>query len=94
MIFEQSLEVLLSIRAEQEAIDPRSKLLEGEVGGGKDCTARMCRGIVKSFKKTGFCQGQLKGAELSREKRDDFSGLWWRDKNAVNAVNDTIGTKL
>ena len=65
VIEEESFEVLLAILAEEEGIDPRTKALEGEVGGCEKSATLMEGGVVEGGKEAGLGQSQLKGAELS-----------------------------
>ena len=52
MIHEESLEVFQTIAAKQETVDPRTKLLEGEVRRGKNGASDMVRCIIKTFEET------------------------------------------
>ena len=94
MVLQKSFEVLLSILAKEEAVDPRAKLLKGEVRGSEKSPSNVVGGVVDGFKKTGLRKAELEGAKLAGEELDDFGGFWWWNEKAVNAVDDTIGTEL
>ena len=54
----------------------------------------MFGGIVQGGDQPGLCKAKLESAELAREKTDDVNGFWWRDQDAVDAVDDTVCAKL
>ncbi len=68
VVLQKSLEVFLAKFAEEEAVDLRTQLPEGEVGGGEDCSTKMGRSVCDSGQKTGLCEAEFKGAELAREE--------------------------
>lgn len=68
MIFQQSLEILLTIAAEEEPIDLGTKLLEGKICRREDCSAKMVGSVVDSLEKTSLGKTKLECAELSGEE--------------------------
>lgn len=60
MVFQQRLQVLFSVLAEQESIRPRSQLLEGEIGWGEEGPALVV-GVtaVQFLEKSGLGQGEF-----------------------------------
>jgi hypothetical protein len=89
VVEDQSLEVLAAVLAEQECVDLRAELLEGEVGRSEQSTARVV-GAVVSVKETSLAKSQLKGRELRRQKVNDLEGSWGRNEQAVNSVDDSV----
>ena len=77
VVLEKSFEVLLAVLAEEESIDPRSELLESEVGGCKEGTSLVVGG-VDHVEQTGLAETKLKSRELAREQVNDGGNVWWR----------------
>ena len=94
VVQEQRLEILLSVAAEEEAVDAGAKSLESTVRRSKQGGSGVSRCIVESFQKTSLDQPEFEGAELSGQEGDDVSGVGRWDEEAVDAVDDTVGTKL
>lgn len=59
MVLQKSLEILLAVFAEEEASDPRTELLECEIGWCEDCPAKVGRCIIDGFEKTGLREAKL-----------------------------------
>lgn len=59
VVLQESLEILLAVFAEKEAIDPSAELLECEVGWCEDGPTKMGRCIVDGFEKTSLCETEL-----------------------------------
>ena len=94
VIFEQSLEVLLTKFAEQEGIDLRTKLLEGKVGGREESTTLMrVFGAIYLIPQASLAESQLESAEFAGQEVDDLRNLGRRYKEAVHAVDDAIRSK-
>lgn len=94
MVFKESLEVLLSILAEEEAVDPWAKLLESEVRWREEGSANMVGGVVDGSEDAGLGQAELESAELRGKELNDFGGLWRWDEEAVNSVDNTVSAEL
>ena len=94
MVFQESLEILLAVLAEEEAVDPWAKLLEGEVRGREEGSANMVGGVVDGFEEADLGQAELESAELPGKELDDFGGFWRWDEEAVNSVDNTVGAEL
>ena len=94
MVFQESLEILLAILAEEEAVDPWAKLLEGEVRGREEGSANMVGGVVDGFEEAGLGQAELESTELPGKELDDLGGFWRWDEEAVNSVDNTVGAEL
>ena len=77
VVLQKSLEVLLTVLAEEESVDPRSKLLESEVRGCKESTALVVGG-VDHVEQTCLAEAELKSRELTREEVDDGGDVGWR----------------
>lgn len=77
VVLQESLEILLTILAEEEAIDPSTELLECEVGWRKDGPTKMGRSIVYTFEQTSLGETKLEGAELAWKELDDIGRFWW-----------------
>ena len=92
MVKDQSLKVLAAVLAEQESVDLGAELLEGEVGGSKQSTARVI-GAVVGVKETGLAKSQLEGGELRRQEVDDLKGSRRRNQEIVNSVDHSVGAK-
>lgn len=92
VVLKKSLEVLLTVLAEEESVDPRAELLESEVRGCEESTSLVVGG-VDHVEKTRLAETKLESRELAREQVDDGGHVWRRQDNGVNAVNDTVGTK-
>ena len=90
VVEQQSLEVLLPVRAEQEAVDAGAKLLEGEVRGRKDRAAGMGGGVVDEVEEPRLHESQLKRAELAWQEVDHLGDLGWRQEDAVDAVDHAV----
>ena len=54
----------------------------------------MVRSIIQRVDQASLCQAELKGAEFARKKLDDVDSLGRRHQNAVNPMDDTVGSKL
>ena len=72
MVLQKSLEIFLAVFAKEEAVDPRTQLLEGEIGRGENCPPNMVRGVCNGWQKTGLCEAEFQGTELAREELDDL----------------------
>ena len=94
VVLENSLEVFLTVSAEEEAIDSGSKLPERKVGWSKDGTSNVIGCIVQGLQESGLGKSEFQRTELARKQINDFDSLWRRDQDAVNAVNDTIASEL
>ena len=94
VVLQESLEVFLTVFAEKEGIDPRTQLLEGEVRRGENSSPKVGRSVCNGGQEIGLCKAELQGTELPREKLNDAGHLWWRDDKAVNAMDNTVGSKL
>lgn len=94
MVLKKSPQIFLSVFAEQEAIDPGTELLKSEIRRCEKGAANVIRRIIDSFKETGLLQTELESAELAREELDDVGSFRWGDQEAINTVNDTVGSKL
>lgn len=92
MVEDQSLEVLATILAEQEAVDLGAQLLEGEVGRSKQSTAGVV-GAVVGVKETSLAKSQLEGRELRRQEVNDLEGSWRGNEKVVNSVNHSVCTE-
>jgi hypothetical protein len=92
VVLKKSLEVLLTVLAEEESVDPRSELLESEVRGCEE-SASLVVGGVDHIEQTGLAKTKLKSRELTREQVDDGGNVGWRQDDGVNAVNDTVGAE-
>jgi len=93
VVFEKSLEVFLTVLAEQEGVDPGSKLLEGEVGRSKE-RATSVVSAVQGLEKTSLDKTKLKSRELARQEIDDGKCLRRRKDKVVNTVDNTVGAEL
>lgn len=80
VVLQKSLEVFLTISAKEEAVDPGTKLLEGEVGGGEECSTDMIRGVCDSGQKAGLCEAEFQGTEFAGEELNDAGDLRWWDQ--------------
>ena len=77
MVLKEGLEVLEAVLAEEEGIDSWAKLLEGEVGGRKECSTGVVGG-VELLEKAGLAESELEGAEFGGEQIDDLQDArWW-----------------
>jgi len=94
VVLQESLEVLLTILAEEEAVDPGTELLKREVGWREYGPAEVSRSIVDGLEETGFCETELEGAELARKELDDVGRFWWGNEETVNAVDNAVGAEL
>lgn len=94
MVFKESLEVLLAILAEEEAVDPWAKLLESEVRWREEGSANMVGGVVDGSEDAGLGQAELESAELRGKELNDFGGVWRWDEEAVNSVDNTVSAEL
>lgn len=93
VVLQECLEVLLSVLAEKESIDPRAEFLECKVGRSKESTTGVV-GVVQRFEETGLDESELKGGELAGKEIDNLESLRRWDDDVVNTVDDTVGTKL
>ena len=94
MVLKKSRQVLPAILAEQKAVDSRTKLLESKVGRREDSATSVVGGVVDGFVQASLDKSKLKRAELSRKEADDFGGLWWWEEDAVDPVDDSVGSEL
>lgn len=94
MVFKQCLQVFLAIGAEEESIDFWAKFLESEVRWSEQGSAIVVRSIIDSWKQSGLGETKLQGAEFARQECNDFRNLGRRYQQAINGVNDTVGSKL
>lgn len=92
VVLKKSLEVLLTVLAEEESVDPRSELLESEVRGREESTSLVVGG-VDHVEETGLAETKLKSRELAREQVDDGGNVGRRQDDRVDAVDDTVGAK-
>lgn len=92
VVLQQRTEVLEAVLREEEGVDLRAQLLEGEVGWREESAAGVV-GAVDLVKQTGLGQTKLEGAELAREEVHNLDNLRRRDNDAVDTVDYTIGTK-
>ena len=79
MVRQQRLEVFLTISAEEERVNLRSKLLKCEVGRCEQCAAIVVRGVINHREQACFGESQFKRAEVARKELDYLSGFWWWD---------------
>jgi hypothetical protein len=77
VVLKKSLQVLLTVLAEEESVDPRAELLESEVRGCEESTSLVVGG-VDHVEQTRLAETELKSRELAREQVDDSSDGWWR----------------
>ena len=54
----------------------------------------MVRGVCNDGQKTGLCKTKFQGTKLARKELDDAGNARWWDEEAVNAMNNAIGSKL
>ena len=54
----------------------------------------MIRGVCDSGQKAGLCKAKFKGAEFAREELNNAGDLRWGDEQAVNAMDNTVRSKL
>lgn len=80
VVLQKSFEIFMTMFAKEEAVDPGTQLLEGEVRGGENRSTNMVRGVCDSGQETGLCEAKFKGTELAREELDDAGGLRWWDE--------------
>ena len=66
VVLEQSLEILLSVVAEEEAVDAGAKSLESAIRRSKEGGSGVSSGVVEGFQEARLDQSELEGAELSR----------------------------
>jgi hypothetical protein len=92
VVLKQSLEVLLTVLAEEEGVDARAKLLESEVGRGEE-SAALVVGSVDHVEETSLAEAELEGGELARKKVNDGGDVGRRQDEGVHAVDDTVGTE-
>ena len=71
VVLQESLEVFLTILAEEEAVDSGTQLLERKVRRGKNGPPNMVRGVCNSGQETGLCEAEFQGTEFAREELDD-----------------------
>lgn len=94
VVLEKSLEILFAVGAEQEGIDPGTEALESKVRGSKERSTDVVAGIVQRGKEAGLVESEFESAELARQQAENLSSLGrWHD-DGVDAMNDTVGTKL
>lgn len=59
VIREQSLQVFLTVAAEEEAIVLGSEFLEGEVGWSEDGSTNVCRCVIDDWDQSGLGEAEL-----------------------------------
>jgi len=94
VILQQGLQILLSVTAEQEAVDSWTKLLEGEIRRCKHGATNVVGSIVHRRNQVGLGQRKFEGAELAGKETDNVNNLGGRHQNAVDSVYDAVGPKL
>ena len=72
MVLQKSLEIFLAVFAKEEAVDLRTKLLEGEIGRGENSPPNVVRGVCNVGQETSLCEAEVQGTELAREKLDNL----------------------
>ena len=80
VVFQKSLQILLTVLAEKETVDLGAQLLEGKIGRGKKGSTDMVRSVCDSGQETGLCKAKFKCTELAGEKLNDAGDLRRRDK--------------
>lgn len=94
VIREKSFQVLLTIAAEEEAIDLGSEFLEGEVGRSEDGSTNVCRCVIDDWDQSGLGETELQGTEFSREELDYVDDVRGWYKQAVDTVDDSVCSEL
>lgn len=94
MVFQDGLEIFLTVIAEEEAIYSGAKLLEREVGRSEEGPSDMIGSVVQGLDEAGLGQSKLERAEFSRKQLNDLDSVWRWYQNAVHPVNNTIGSEL
>ena len=94
MVFQDGLEVFLAVSAEEEAIYLGAKLLECEVGRSEEGSSDMIGSIIQGLDKSGLAKSKLQRAEFSRKQLNDLDSVWRWNQDAVNAVDDAVGSEL
>jgi len=92
VVLEQCLQVLLTVSGEEECVDLRAELLEGEVRGSEESAALVIGG-VELIEKAGFAETKLKSRELAGQEVDDLNNVGRRDDDGVHTVNHAVGTE-
>jgi hypothetical protein len=93
VVFEQGLEELGAELAEEEGVGAGTEFLECCVCGCEEC-ASFVLSAVDDIKQAGVFKTKSKGAERAGKMSDDTEAGRWRNKNAINAMNKTIGGRL
>lgn len=92
VVLEKSLQVLLAVLAEEESIDPRTKLRESEVRRCEEGAALVVGG-VDEIEKACLPKTKLESGKLAGKQADNRCHIWGRKDNGVDAVNNTVGTE-
>lgn len=92
VVLEKSLQVLLAVLAEEEGVDPRTKLRESEVGRCEE-GATLVIGSVNEVEEACLPKTKLEGRKFAGKQADNRGHIWGREDNGVDAVNNTVGAE-
>lgn len=92
VVLEKSPKVLLAVLAEEEGVNPRTKLRESEVGRCEEGTALVI-GSVDEVEEACLPKTKLEGGKFRGQQADDRGYVRGRKDNGVDAVNNTVGAE-
>ena len=93
VVLKKGFQVRSTEFAKQKCVDLRAKFLESEIGGGKECAPGMCGGF-HLFEDTSLFKAKRESAKLGGKEVNDIHSLRRGQDNAVDTVDDAIGSEL